>query len=191
VTGATNWAVFLDRDGVLTEPVMRVGVAGSARSVSELVLLPGARDATHSLRALGAMVFVVTNQPDVARGQLDELELQAMNAVLLENLDIDEIRVCPHAEIDGCKCRKPRPGMLTSLAVEFDIDLTQSVIVGDRWVDIQAGRDAGTRTILVDYPHSWDKTSAGEPPSDLSADDVVADINAAASVIAFMRLRTK
>jgi D-glycero-D-manno-heptose 1,7-bisphosphate phosphatase len=136
---------------------------------------------------MGAMVFVVTNQPDVARGRLGDVELQMMNAVLFDELEIDGIRVCPHAEVDGCECRKPQPGMLKSLADEFGVDLALSVMVGDRWVDIQAGHLAGTRTILVEYPHSWKATSAGSPPVDLLPDAVVSDIAAAVSAIAAMR----
>jgi D-glycero-D-manno-heptose 1,7-bisphosphate phosphatase len=136
---------------------------------------------------MGAMVFVVTNQPDVARGHLGDVELQMMNAVLFDEFEIDGIRVCPHAEVDGCECRKPQPGMLKSLADEFGIDLALSVMVGDRWVDIQAGHLAGTRTILVKHPHSWNATSAGSPPVDLLPDAVVADIASAVSAIVAMR----
>jgi D-glycero-D-manno-heptose 1,7-bisphosphate phosphatase len=182
-----RWAVFLDREGVITDPFIQAGVARSPLSASELVLLPGAVEATRSLRAMGALVFIVTNQPDVARGRLEVVELQAMNAVLLDALAIDAIRVCPHDVIDVCDCRKPRPGMLTSLADEFDIDLARSVMVGDRWVDIQAGRLAGAQTILVEYPHSWKPTAAGSPPVDLRPDAIVPDVSAAVSVVASTR----
>jgi D-glycero-D-manno-heptose 1,7-bisphosphate phosphatase len=190
MTSSQRWAVFLDRDGVLTEAHMRSGVAGSARSISELTILPGAGESTRVLRELGAMVFVVTNQPDVARGLLDEADLLEMNAILVAELDIDGVRVCTHTGSDGCECRKPKPGMMTSLGDEFDIDLSRSVVVGDRWVDVQAGRSAGAHTILVQHPHSWAPTSAGAPPADLAPDVVVRDISHAAAVISSMQSST-
>jgi D-glycero-D-manno-heptose 1,7-bisphosphate phosphatase len=113
-------------------------------------------------------VVVVTNQPDVARGLLPPGELAAMHAVLRSLVPVDDIRVCPHDDDDGCACRKPAPGMLHSAARDHGIDLDASVMVGDRWRDIQAGQRAGCRTVLVD--HAWREQLPDAP------DAVVADL---------------
>lgn len=182
-----NWAVFLDRDGVLTDAPMVDGQAGSPSHADDLVLLPGAIDAVAQLRAIGARTFVVTNQPDVARGRLDARQLDLMHQRLGATLAVDEIVTCPHDGADGCACRKPLPGMLRDLAARWDIALDASFMVGDRWVDIAAGAAAGATTLLVEQPYSWQPTSAGNPPSALHPDHQVVDVVEAAHVIARLR----
>lgn len=182
-----SWAVFLDRDGVLTDAPIADGRAGSPRRANELLLLPGVADAVAAIREQGAArIFVITNQPDVARGTLRPDELAAMHDQLRSKLDIDEIRCCPHDESDGCQCRKPRPGMLVDLARAWNVDLSRSWTVGDRWVDIAAGSAAGTGTILIERPYSWSSTSAGLPAPDLSPGHRVADLSAAVELIGRM-----
>jgi D-glycero-D-manno-heptose 1,7-bisphosphate phosphatase len=179
-----SWAVFLDRDGVLTEAPVVDGKALSPSQAKDLVLLPGAEEAVAKLRALGALTFVVTNQPDVARGALNPTQLELMHDHLARVLRVDEIRACPHDSTDACLCRKPRAGMLTELASGWNVDLESSYMVGDRWVDIAAGCAAGVTTILVERSYSWSPTSAGVPPPDLEPDHRVRDVMAAAEVIA-------
>ena len=116
-------AVFLDRDGVLNDSVVRDGVPRPPKSVAEFRLLPGVVDACASLRAAGFALVVVTNQPDIARGTQTREVVDAMNARLAELIEMDEICVCPHDDVDDCACRKPRPGMLLDagrrLSLEF------------------------------------------------------------------------
>lgn len=181
-----NWAVFLDRDGVLTEAPIVENRAGSPRRANELVFLPGCREAVAELRGLGALIFVVTNQPDIARGNLADAELTIMHERLRAILDVDDIATCPHDGADGCHCRKPAPGMLVDLAETWDVDLSASWMVGDRWVDIGAGSAAGTCTILVERRYSWAATSSGAPPVDLAPDHRVDDFSQAVGLIARM-----
>ena len=142
-------AVFLDRDGVLNELVLRDGKVVSPRSVDDFHLRPGVDEALRQLRRRGLPVFVVTNQPDVARGHLALRTLQSMTEILRTSLDVDDVSVCPHDDSDGCECRKPKPGMLLALAKRCNIDLTRSYMIGDSWKDVEAGRRAGCRTILL------------------------------------------
>ncbi len=79
--------------------------------------------------------------------------VDAMHAELMRRLPLDAIEVCFHDDADGCDCRKPHPGMLTRAAERFGIDLTRSVMVGDRWRDIEAGRRAGCATVLIGEHH--------------------------------------
>lgn len=143
-------AVFLDRDGVLNRVVTRAdGTTGSPRRAADFSLLPGAAAAVDALRRAGFMTVVVTNQPDVARAQLDWRELQRMHALLRRWVRLDAILTCTHDNADRCACRKPLPGMLLRARRGLDIALDQSFLIGDSLKDIAAGRAAGCRTILV------------------------------------------
>jgi D-glycero-D-manno-heptose 1,7-bisphosphate phosphatase len=133
---------------------MRGAVVSSPRSISEFILADGAVEAVARLRRAGFFLFVVSNQPDVARGLLDPRELEAMSSVLKSVLRVDEVRVCPHDDEDDCACRKPRPGMLLDLAAHWGLDLASSYIVGDTWRDMEAGRAAGVGTVLIRRPYN-------------------------------------
>lgn len=146
--------VFLDRDGVLNRAVVRAGKPYPPADLSEFEVLPGAAEACGTLRAAGFLLVVVTNQPDVARGKQSRAAVEALNRELRARVDVDEIRVCYHDDGDGCDCRKPLPGLLLQAALDLGGDLASSFMVGDRWRDIEAGRRAGCRTILVDYDYS-------------------------------------
>ncbi|HSJ05455.1 MAG TPA: HAD-IIIA family hydrolase [Longimicrobiales bacterium] len=148
MTGARG-AVFLDRDGVLNAIVERGGRPESPRELAEFVLVAEARDSVRRLRAAGLPVFVVTNQPDVARGLLPAPALEAMMRRLTDHVGVDDTRVCPHEDRHGCACRKPAPGMILELAEHWGVDTGQSFMVGDTWRDMDAGRAAGCRTVLL------------------------------------------
>jgi len=142
-------AVFVDRDGVLNHAVVRNGKPYPPDSVETLRLCDGVEDAIRELRAAGLLVIVVTNQPDVGAGKQTRETVEAIHAYLRTKLAVDDIRVCYHTDDDRCDCRKPKPGMLVSAARDWAVDLTTSFMIGDRWRDIDAGRAAGCRTILV------------------------------------------
>jgi D-glycero-D-manno-heptose 1,7-bisphosphate phosphatase len=143
-------AIFLDRDGVLNRTVIRDGRPFPPASLADLQLLPGVERACWSLRDAGYLLIVVTNQPDIRRGTTTTANVNLMNDALVAKLPIDAIRTCPHDDIDGCECRKPKPGMLIDAARDLDIDLASSFMIGDRWRDVEAGRRAGCRTIWID-----------------------------------------
>ena len=146
-------AVFLDRDGVLNRPVVREGKPHPPDSVEQLEILPGVADALLRLRAAGFRLVVVTNQPDVARGRQSRDVVERINTLLCGSLPLDEVRTCYHDDGDGCGCRKPKAGLLLDAAREHRIDLSASFMVGDRWRDIDAGQQAGCRTVLIDYQY--------------------------------------
>jgi len=149
VTNGRRAAVFLDRDGVLNRSVDVNGVARPPHSLDEFELLPGVREAVDQMKNAGYVLVVVTNQPDIARGAQSASVVDAMNAVVLGELGVDAVLVCPHDDVDDCECRKPKPGMLLEAMERFDIDRERSFMVGDRWRDVAAGRAAGCRTIQV------------------------------------------
>ena len=150
-------ATFLDRDGVLVEDV------NFLTSPDQLRLLPGVASALRMLRDQ-FFIIVVTNQSGIARGLMTEEDLAAVHAELVrrlavENVAVDALYYCPHlpeATIQPygveCKCRKPRPGMLMGAASDWDIELSQSFLVGDRASDIGAADAAGVTGILLKEP---------------------------------------
>jgi histidinol-phosphate phosphatase family protein len=141
-------AVFLDRDGVLNDVVERDGRPGSPRSLAEFVSAPDLL-AVRALRRAGYRTFIITNQPDLARGLTTAAEFSRMMAVLESQIPVDEVRVCPHDERDGCACRKPLPGMIAELAAAWNIDLAHSWVIGDSWRDVEAARAAGCSSVLI------------------------------------------
>lgn len=141
--------VFLDRDGVLNQMVFRMGKGRAPYTLQEFTLFSGVKEALALLKGKGFLLIVVTNQPDVARGWVTREAVDAVNQKLREVVPIDDIKVCFHTEHDHCKCRKPEPGMLNEAASEYEIDLSQSWMIGDRFSDILAGKKAGCKTILI------------------------------------------
>jgi D-glycero-D-manno-heptose 1,7-bisphosphate phosphatase len=142
--------VFLDRDGVLNEVVVRDGLPYPPASLEDLRLAPDAAAALARLKAAGFLLIVVTNQPDVARGTQPKAAVEAMNRAIGAALPLDDFFTCWHDDGDSCACRKPKPGLLVDAASRHGIDLRRSFMVGDRWRDIDAGAAAGCRTILID-----------------------------------------
>ncbi|OHC74253.1 MAG: D,D-heptose 1,7-bisphosphate phosphatase [Rhodospirillales bacterium RIFCSPLOWO2_12_FULL_58_28] len=168
-------AVFLDRDGVLTRAVIRQGIPFAPVSLEEMEILPGAVEAVESLRKAGFLTIVVTNQPDVARGKMKREAVEAMHKKLRGLLALNDIFVCCHDDGDGCKCRKPQPGMLNDAAERFGIDLSASFLIGDRWKDAAAGKAAGCASIWIDFGYD-------EPPAE-AADFIVSSLGEAVAVI--------
>ena len=143
-------AVFLDRDGVLNHAVVRDGKPYTPASVDQLILYPDAGAALALLKRAGYLLIVVTNQPDVARGATERAAVEAINGAVGAALGVDDFFVCWHDDADGCRCRKPKPGLLLEGAERYGIDLHRSFLIGDRWRDIDAGAAAGCRTVLID-----------------------------------------
>lgn len=158
-----NKAVFLDRDGTVTEEV------GYLSDLTMLRLLPGAGAAIKKLNQMGFKVILVTNQSGVARGLFPETLVQEAHVRLAQMLEqegarLDGVYYCPHHPHAGtthntmvCDCRKPETGMIDRAVKELDIDVNQSVIVGDKWIDVELGQKAGISSVIV---------GTGFPPDD-------------------------
>jgi D-glycero-D-manno-heptose 1,7-bisphosphate phosphatase len=155
-------AVFLDRDGVINQAVVRDGKPYPPSGVGELRIVDGAAEAVRDLKQTGFLLIVVTNQPDIARGTQNRAAVDAIHQALREALPLDDFFVCPHDDADRCGCRKPLPGLLLSAADKYDIDLSRSFMVGDRWRDVYAGMRAGCETVWIDYGYR-EKASAAKP----------------------------
>jgi D-glycero-D-manno-heptose 1,7-bisphosphate phosphatase len=147
-------AVFLDRDGVLCDAIVRSGRAHAPTALQEFRLVGHAASQVARLRQAGFVCLVFTNQPELARGTLAPDALQAMHRLLQEQITIDGVYVCPHDPSDGCECHKPKPGMLRAAARDWSLSLQDSFVIGDRWRDVDAGRAVGCFTILLERPYS-------------------------------------
>lgn len=176
-------AVFLDRDGVINEE------DGIIRSIDQLRLLPGVGEAIARLNEAGLPVIVITNQPVVARGWCTEAEVGVIHDHLRDLLrshgaTLDAIYYCPHHENANdpayrlvCECRKPRPGLLKRAGGDFGLDLSRCVLIGDRTVDLEAARAAGTAAWLVRTGYGGEDGKCGTAP-DLTFADLTEAVEA-------------
>lgn len=169
-------AVFLDRDGILNRAVVRDGKPFPPSNLAEVEILPGAVTSLRQLADSGHVLIGITNQPDVARGTQSRKVVESINALIQSDLPIREIFVCYHDQADECDCRKPKPGLILQAAQKYELDLSHSWMVGDRWKDIVAGQAAGAKTIFVDYQYT--ETYKGAP-----ADFTVTDTRFIADII--------
>ena len=144
-------AIFLDRDGVINK---KAADGDYIKSWDEFEFLPRVKEAIRRLNKSGFLVIIASNQRGIARGLMTEDDLKEIHTKMQQELakegaKIDGIYYCPHDIEDHCGCRKPEPGLLLKAAREHDIDLSQSWMIGDRETDIEAGKRAGCRTILI------------------------------------------
>ncbi len=172
--------VFFDRDGTLN--VER----GYLRRVDDLELIPQAPEAIRRIHSAGWAAVLVTNQSGAARGYFSLAHIDALNDRLVgllaaQGAALHGVYTCPHLPhseggvtsplaID-CACRKPLPGMAVRAAVELDLDLGLSVVIGDKAADIGLARAIGARAVLVRTGFGLETLRAGHAP-DLVADDV-------------------
>jgi D-glycero-D-manno-heptose 1,7-bisphosphate phosphatase len=147
-------AVFFDRDGVINEVIVRDGKPFSPRKFDDFKLVMGIGDVLIQLKRKGCLNIIITNQPDIARGLIGWEELDKMHNFIRERLPIDDIFVCPHDDKDKCECRKPKPGMFFEVAQKWGIDLNASFMIGDSWKDIEAGKAAGCKNIIIDAEYN-------------------------------------
>jgi D-glycero-D-manno-heptose 1,7-bisphosphate phosphatase len=167
--------VFLDRDGTLIEE------RGYLQQLEGLSLFPWSGDAIRLLKRAGFATIVVTNQSAVARGLIDEAFLRQVHREIDARLGaaaLDGYYYCPHfpeAPLEryrvDCRCRKPGPGLIEQACRERNIDLARSYMVGDRWLDVECGRSAGVKTLLVRSGHGAEEEA--NPPAGVQADGIL------------------
>lgn len=173
MTKAKSPAVFLDRDGTLMRDVDYCG------DPQDVDLLPGVAEALRHLKTRGYKLIVITNQSGIGRGYFNDEQYRAVEAELAQRIGdgvIDATYYCPHLPDAGCKCRKPSPEMIFQAAREHDVDLTRSFFIGDKRSDLDCGRNAGVKTILV-------RTGYGKSVEANLADVVARDLSEAADII--------
>ena len=144
-------AIFLDRDGVLNNPVIINGKPYPPANLNELIIPNHLEKCLMELKKIGFLLIMITNQPDVARGKTKIKDVEAINNYLKEKLNLNDVFCCYHDDNHNCECRKPKPGMILSAANKWKINLKKSFLVGDRWKDIESGKSVGLKTFLIDY----------------------------------------
>ncbi len=163
-------AVFLDRDGTINEDT------GYLSDVGRLKIIPGAVKAVNLLKEEGFLIFIVTNQSGLARGFFGAEDLERIHDKLKGVFPLDGISYCPHHPDEDCACRKPKPGMVRDIADKFDIDLGESYLIGDALSDMEMGKRAGCKSILV-LTGKGKETEAllreGGPPVEFIAKDIL------------------
>ena len=144
-------AIFLDRDGTIN-----AGIPYHERvdSPDKVELLPNVLEGLRLLSSLNYKLFFITNQAGLAEGLITQDDFNEINAEVLKQIQpsgakIVKTYVCPHGMDSNCDCRKPKPGLLLQATEKYDIDLKNSWMIGDRLTDIHTGKNAGTKTILV------------------------------------------
>ncbi|MFH0777273.1 MAG: HAD family hydrolase [Candidatus Eisenbacteria bacterium] len=177
---ASRWAVFLDRDGTIIEET------GYLSDPEKVRLIEGAASSVAELNRRGVPVVVVSNQAGVARGLVTNRDLQTVNRRMSELLSaggasLDAMYFCPHhPEYDRqCDCRKPQPGLILRAAKELSIDLARSFMVGDRLIDMQAGRSAGTATVFLRTGYGEKELSENREEVPRIADKICDDLREA------------
>jgi len=152
--------VFLDRDGVINKEV------GYLHKIEDFQFIDGVFDACLNLQSLGFELVVITNQSGIGRGYYSKDEFHTVNDWMLQQfnnqgVNILDVFFCPHGPEDGCSCRKPKPGMLLTAKEKYDIDMSQSWMIGDKEADITAANGAGIQnTILVKSGHAIDENNS-------------------------------
>jgi D-glycero-D-manno-heptose 1,7-bisphosphate phosphatase len=182
-------AIIMDRDGTVCDEV------GYVNHVDRIRLLPGSAEAIRAANETGFQTVVVTNQAGVARGYfaeslVDEVHDRVRELLAAEGARLDGIYFCPHHPDVGapayrktCGCRKPLPGMLERARDEMGIDLSASYMVGDSVKDLEAGRRAGTTTVLVLTGYGKGELEHQSDGWEVRPDHVAADLRAAVSWI--------
>jgi D-glycero-D-manno-heptose 1,7-bisphosphate phosphatase len=145
---AGRQALFLDRDGTIIPDF------GYPNDPEKVYLLPGVARALLSFKERGFSLILISNQSGIGRGLISTDEAKAVHNRVLSLLDesgvaLDAAYYCVHGPDEKCLCRKPSPEMILRAAREFDIDLAHSFMIGDREVDVETGKNAGCRTILL------------------------------------------
>ena len=144
-------AIFLDRDGVINK---KPAEHDYVKSWKEFILLDGVVESLKLFHSLGYLTVVITNQAGISKGLMTEYTLQdihnQLNKLLLKSgIKIDRFYYCPHQDRDHCRCRKPKPGMIEKAVKDHDIDLKDSILIGDSETDLKLGQNAGINTIII------------------------------------------
>lgn len=170
---ALSPAIFIDRDGTVMRDVDYCG------DPKEVEVFEGAAAALGQLKARGYKIIMITNQSGIGRGYFDEPAYREVEKEVVRQLGagvIDATYFCPHSSEQTCACRKPAPGMVLQAAQDHAIHLARSYFIGDKDSDVECGRRAGTKTILL-------STGYGKSAKQDAPDAVAGDLPAAVRFI--------
>jgi D-glycero-D-manno-heptose 1,7-bisphosphate phosphatase len=158
-----NKAIFLDSDGVLNTAIIKDGKPVAPTSLSQLEIPTEVKPALDKLKSAGYLLLCVSNKPDIERGLMTQEDVDNIFNKIRHDLPLDDVFICYKENSD---CYKPKPGLLLEATKKYNIDLTQSFMIGDRWRDIEAGQSAPCRTIWIDRHYAEKKPN---PAADFTA----------------------
>ncbi len=173
MTDALSPAVFVDRDGTIMED------CDYCSNPKDVKIFLGVPEALRRLRSRGFKLIIVTNQSGIGRGLMTVAQYRAVEGEVLRQLGgnlIDATYFCPDVPGQHSSCRKPAPGMILQAKREHGIDLSRSIFIGDKEIDVECGRNAGVRTIRVQTGFQYDMAGS-------KADWIANDLSAAAEII--------
>ncbi len=156
-----NKAIFLDRDGVINKE------KDYLYKIEDFEFIDGCFDSLINLQEKGFLIFIITNQSGIGRGYYKEEDFFKLNRWMLDEfskkqIKISQVEYCKHGPNEDCKCRKPKTGMIDNILKNFEIDLLNSWLIGDKNSDIQCARNSGIKnTIQVKSGHGFDETKSG------------------------------
>lgn len=166
--------LFLDRDGIINEVVMRGDVVGSPRTLRELRIRDDFSRLYQRLVSCSFRMMVVSNQPDVRRNLMSQENLDLITSAILEKFPKLEFTYCVHDDREQCSCRKPKPGMLTKGLKKYELRPERAVMIGDSHKDVEAGRGAEVKTVLLRTPYNRAQISTPDfTINDLSEVDAI------------------
>ena len=149
-----NKAFFLDRDGVINHSVIINNKPSAPRNIEEFKIIDQVEEALNIFKKKGFLNIIVTNQPDVENESLKKEIVLEMHNTIYKKLNIDDIFTCYHNDLNNCFCRKPKPGMIHSAKDKWNIDLSKSFLVGDRWRDIDLANNLNIKNFFIDYEYN-------------------------------------
>jgi len=165
-------AVFIDRDGTINVNY------GYINNPDDFKMYPNVAKGIKLLQENGFKIIIITNQSGIARGYFSEKSLEEIHDKMKKELSkedtgVDAIYYCPHHPDENCNCRKPKPGMLEQAIKDFDIEIKDSYIIGDRMLDVEAGKIIGCKTVLI--PEDKELVKKEMTESDIDPDIVCDD----------------
>ena len=149
-------AVFFDRDGVLNHLIKRNGSYYSPQKFDDFKIVENAKHIIDDVHSKGYLAIIISNQPDITRGNLKQTELDKMSDLLYSKLNVDDIFYCTHDDYNDEGCRKPAPGLIFKAKELYNIDLSRSYMIGDTWKDVEAANSASLPFFLIDKDYNKD-----------------------------------
>lgn len=156
-------AIFLDSDGVLNEAIIKEGKPLAPTSVEKLIIPEEVKPCLERLKLENYLLICVTNKPDIERGLMTQADVDAIYNKMRQALPLDDVFICYSEKSD---CYKPKPGLLIEASKKYNIILEKSFMIGDRWRDVEAGQNAGCKTIWIDRGYVEKKP---DPPASFTA----------------------
>ena len=157
-----NKCLFLDRDGIINVPLVKKNKPFAPTEISQFRLYKNLNKTLNYIKKLNYLIIIITNQPELSKGNLNKKTLDQMHEIIYSTFPIDDIFVCKCQESSSCKCYKPKPKMLYDAKIKHNIDLKKSYFVGDTYRDVYCASNAGCYSILLKKRYNYEMISKAD-----------------------------